>query len=43
MGRTWSEGGLDAQDERRIAVELLNETWALLERPDRGAGEPGTR
>jgi len=39
MGRTWSEGGLDAQDERRIAVELFNETWALLERPDRGAEE----
>ena len=39
MGRTWSEGGLDAQDERRIAVELFNETWAMLERPDRDAEE----
>ena len=39
MGRTWSEGGLDAGDQRRIAVELFNETWALLERPARGADE----
>ena len=34
--RTWSAGGLDAETGRRVAVELFNETWALLARADRG-------
>jgi hypothetical protein len=37
--RKWSEGGLPPEEERRVAVELFNEVWTLLERSDRGADD----
>ena len=39
MARTWSQGGLDATEQRRVAVELFNETRTLLDRQDRSAAE----